>query len=191
MSTGLRDRKRLETRRALMYTALRLFSERSFDDVTVAEIAAAANVSTRTFFRYYETKADVCFGLAAPMMDEVMTAEDILVVTDAQIRDYGARVAADPELYATQARLALENSTVRVRRLEILLAFDDALYRALRREHPHASPVAAKLAAYAATHLIPAAMEAWVEAGCPGVGPDWDAGLAEVRRATTALLAGR
>ncbi|MER6345086.1 TetR family transcriptional regulator [Streptomyces sp. NPDC001595] len=53
---GLRERKRDQTRRTLREAAGKLFDERGFLQTTVADIAEAANVSERTFFRYYDSK---------------------------------------------------------------------------------------------------------------------------------------
>jgi AcrR family transcriptional regulator len=187
--TSLRERKKHETRQELMYAALDLFTRHGFDQVTVEQIAEAANVSTRTFFRYFRAKADACFGIAATALEEVLTSQDVLGTSEQQIRGYAARVVADPVFYATQVRLTLEHPQVRVRRLEILLAFDDALAAGFMREHPGLDPVTARLAAYLPTHLVPATMETWVLAGAPAAGPDWEPGLARMRLAVETLLA--
>ncbi len=59
MSEGLRDKNRAEVRGRLVAAALELFAAEGFDAVTIDAIAARADVSRRTFFRYFPTKEDV------------------------------------------------------------------------------------------------------------------------------------
>ncbi len=56
---GLRERKKWRTRKVLIETAYRLFEGQGYDRTTTAEIAAAAEVSTATFFNHFATKEDL------------------------------------------------------------------------------------------------------------------------------------
>lgn len=60
--TARRGRPPGTSARELEVAALRLFSEQGFHETTVDQIAAAAGVSRRTFFRYYDAKADVLWN---------------------------------------------------------------------------------------------------------------------------------
>ena len=57
----MRERKRQQTRHSLISAAMRLFAEKGYEETTVAEIAAAAGVSTKTFFNYFASKDEVLF----------------------------------------------------------------------------------------------------------------------------------
>jgi AcrR family transcriptional regulator len=58
---SLRDRKRARTRQALIDAAVDLIERKGYDAATVADIAAAAEIGTRTFFSYFPTKEDLLF----------------------------------------------------------------------------------------------------------------------------------
>ncbi|KOV58229.1 hypothetical protein ADK64_37395 [Streptomyces sp. MMG1121] len=59
---GRRDRKKAATRRGLLRSAARMFAERGYQETTVKDIAAAAGVTERTFFRYFPSKEDLVFA---------------------------------------------------------------------------------------------------------------------------------
>ncbi|MBB5106573.1 TetR/AcrR family transcriptional regulator [Streptomyces spectabilis] len=69
-TTGLRQLKKRRTRQTISDTAVALFLERGFDKVSVAEVAAAAEVSKPTLFRYFPAKEDLVLHRFADHEDE-------------------------------------------------------------------------------------------------------------------------
>ncbi|MEV8423942.1 TetR/AcrR family transcriptional regulator [Streptomyces niveus] len=67
---GLRERKKRQTYERLSETAIALFLEKGFENVSVAEIAAAAEVSKPTLFRYFPAKEDLVLHRFADHEDE-------------------------------------------------------------------------------------------------------------------------
>src|SRR3954447_6883863 len=61
MTTGLRERKKQQTRQAIHEAAMKLFAERGYDATTIADIADAAGISPRTFFSYFSAKEEAVF----------------------------------------------------------------------------------------------------------------------------------
>jgi len=86
---GRRERKKLETREALQEAARRLFAEQGYDATTVKEIADAADVAERTFFRYFSAKEDLLLP-------------DLVARFQAFERAAAARPAGEPPLTAVR-----------------------------------------------------------------------------------------
>jgi AcrR family transcriptional regulator len=72
--TGLRERKKQRTRDTIERVALQLFSERGYQETTLADIAEAADVATRTIFAYFPTKEDILFCDFPAMRDALAHA---------------------------------------------------------------------------------------------------------------------
>ena len=70
---GLRDRHKERTRTGLLEAAMRLFAERGYGQVTVDDVCAEADVSARTFFRYFRSK-DALLGAAFLDLSEAVLA---------------------------------------------------------------------------------------------------------------------
>jgi AcrR family transcriptional regulator len=71
---GLRERKKQQTRQLIADTARRLFADRGFEAVKVADVARAAEVSEATVFNYFRTKEDLFYDRLEAFEEELLAA---------------------------------------------------------------------------------------------------------------------
>ena len=148
-SLSLRERKKRQTREAIADVALKLFIERGFEAVTLAEIANAANVSVNTIFNYFHTKEELFFDRQIDVEDRwsciVRERASGETVVAALRRDFLTRLAnRDPYLglnddFATFARIIQVSQTLQSHERVIGEHARDALARTLANEM-HAKP---------------------------------------------------
>lgn len=171
---GLRERKKARTRRAIQDQALRLFAEQGYDATTVDQIAAAAEISPSTFFRYFPTKEDVvieddydpllleAFVSQPPELSPVAALRAAMRVSFAQI------YAADQEQLLQRTRLQLEIPALRARMLTNQFTSTNALAAAAaRRYRCDADDFRVQTFAGAAFGVMLPAVSRWVATGEP------------------------
>jgi AcrR family transcriptional regulator len=136
---GLRELKKQRTREAIADTAMRLFVERGFDSVTVAEVAEAAGVSEKTVFNYFPTKEDLFFdevdakeaALVAAIRDRKPEESVLAALRRHQTVDCGRFCSPG---FAAFARLIEESPALRAKELEVMARFQRTLTRAIEEE---------------------------------------------------------
>lgn len=122
---GLRERKKAQTRQRLADTAFALFRERGFDNVTVAEIADAADVAVSTLFAYFPSKEALVF-------DEDQAYEQMLVATVRQ-RAEGVSILDALQAQAESHMSGLSADQPMVEQFQELLAATPQLREYLER----------------------------------------------------------
>lgn len=127
---GLRERKKLRTRKLIFRTAVRLFDEQGYEETTVAEIAEASDVATKTFFNYFRSKEDLLFSdqqLRVSVMLETVESrrpEDTLVRQLERLRDelielmMSGALDWDAELIPIRTRLIMSVPSLQARALK-------------------------------------------------------------------------
>lgn len=147
---GLRERKKRRTRQALIEAATRLFAEKGYAQTTVAEIAAAAEVSTPTLFNHFASKEDIVFVGDRHRLDVALRA---IAERDSDQRPADLLVHIADELVATftpdddaaddtgvpnwlRIRLVLTVPEVRARALDLLQDAQRRLVDALHAAYP-------------------------------------------------------
>ena len=147
---GLRERKKEQTRRLIAETARRLFSERGFDRVTIAEIAEAADVAVQTVFNYYPTKEDLVYWRLESFEQELMDTLRERAVGESVLEAFGRFVrrprgmlgrydAETQERLARLTRMIASSPSLLAREQQIFTGYTRSL-AALLAEETGASP---------------------------------------------------
>jgi AcrR family transcriptional regulator len=140
---GLRELKKERTRQLIADTALRLFADRGFDQVTVAEVAREAEVAESTLFNYFPTKEDLFFSQMEAFETRLVVAvrdrppgESALSAFQRIVLDGTARLAADQvaDLIAQAARLIARSPALQAREREVVARATEALASVIAAE---------------------------------------------------------
>jgi len=145
---GLRERKKEQTRQLIADTAWRLFADRGFERVTVAEVARQAEVATATVFNYFPTKEDLFFfrleAFGAQLVEAVRNraaGEPVLVAFRRFLLESGGLLAqveaGDPqalERLRTVNRVIAASPTLQARERQALAGTADTLAALLAAE---------------------------------------------------------
>jgi len=121
---GLRERKKARTRATIREEALRLFREQGYYATTVEQIAAAAEVSPSTFFRYFPTKEDVVLQddmepLLAEAIEQQPPELGVVAAIRAAMRTvFGTMDEQQWERMRQQAELSMTTPEVRARAMD-------------------------------------------------------------------------
>jgi AcrR family transcriptional regulator len=150
MATGLRERKKQQTRELIAETARQLFAERGFERVTVAEIARVADVSEKTVFNYFATKEDLVYWRLASFEDELLETLRDRAPGESVLDAFGRFVsrprgmlaeydAATQERLAALTRMIVDSPSLLAREQQIFEGYTASL-AALLAEETGAAP---------------------------------------------------
>jgi AcrR family transcriptional regulator len=135
---GLRERKKQQSRRHIAETARRLFAERGFDGVTVAEVARAADVAEKTVFNYFPTKEDLFYSGMEAFEEQHLDPNRDRAPGETVLGAFRRFVLAPQGVFAMQepeatdrlesvTRVITESPALRAREREVLARYTDAL----------------------------------------------------------------
>lgn len=158
-----RDKRREATRKAIEWLAIGLFEEAGYDQVTVADIAAKADISERTFFRYFAGKDDVLFATTdygterfKRYLETRPKAEDSLTAMKAATLRYARDHDGDLDLLVRRERLAARFPQIRRWERGKTIVWEPAFVEILRRRDPKGDPLRHRIIAASAVLALEA-----------------------------------
>jgi AcrR family transcriptional regulator len=167
--SGLRERRKAQTRRTIQEHALRLFLSKGYDATTVAEIASAADVSHMTFFRYFPSKEAVVESddydpLLVGLIENRPSEEGPLSALRNAVADGLSRIyATDRDALLVRTRLILHTPALRARMGTNLVATEDLFAAALAARLHSDVTLEIRVIAAAALATLTTALTAWVD----------------------------
>jgi AcrR family transcriptional regulator len=167
---GLRERKKARTRASLREHALRLFREQGYQATTVEQIAAAAEVSPSTFFRYFPTKEDVVLQddmdvrMVEALEQQPPQIGAIAAIRAAMQQVLGSAARDDREMFLETASLSMAVPEIRARAYDefarAITGFSEAL---AKRSGRPADDLAVRTAAGAVIGVVMSITMPWHE----------------------------
>src|SRR6266436_9704654 len=120
IALGLRERKKLKTKEAIQREALRLFHEQGYEETTIEQIAAAAEISPSTFFNYFPTKEDVVLfdrydPMIFSMMSSIPPSQPLSAVVYGLLDGLADVVERDHDVILARSKLSLAVPELRAR----------------------------------------------------------------------------
>ncbi|WP_051366515.1 TetR/AcrR family transcriptional regulator [Hamadaea tsunoensis] len=109
---GLRERKKQQTRQLILDTAARLFTERGFDGVSVAEIARATQLSEVTVFNYFPAKEDLVFGRMEFFEERLVAAVEQRAAGESAVAAFGRAVIAGADQLVARVDMIAKAATL-------------------------------------------------------------------------------
>jgi AcrR family transcriptional regulator len=174
-SPGLRERKKQKTRWSIQEHALRLFQEQGYEQTTVDQIAAAAEISPSTFFRYFKTKEDVIVeDEYDPLLLKLLAAQPAELAPIPALRNavssaFGQMGAEELAKIRQRTELMLAVPALRMRMLDNVTGSIEMLAGGVAaRTGRSANDLEVRAFAGAVTGALIAAIFVWVDGGFGG-----------------------
>jgi len=173
---GLRERKKARTRGEIVEAALTLFEKKGFDETTIDDVAAAAEVSPRTVFRYFTSKEDLVFlgqdeenQQVASLLQHLPRDADPIDTLMHATRTIVLTPQGTPEQLMRSHRLVQQTPSLRAHKGKLLRKVEELVASALVPAHGK-KPEVLRGRMLVAVYLsaLDVAMSSWIDGGAKG-----------------------